>query len=74
MNAHEEDSIQSSVEKQMDASNNQSGLDFFLKSKKEKLSMELDAVEREALNRLRDKKLKVMEPKLKEIPRGYYSK
>ena len=74
LNAHEEDSTQTSAEKQMDLANNSTGLEFFSKSKKANVRLDLNEIEKEALNQLRDKKLKVLESKYKQIPGGYYSK
>ncbi|MEM7645453.1 MAG: hypothetical protein AAF203_00975 [Pseudomonadota bacterium] len=74
LDAHEEDSTQSSVEKKMDMQNNKSGIEFALGSKKNKDKFDLAKIEKEALERLRRKKLKVIKPQLAEIPGGYYSK
>lgn len=74
LNAHEEDSTQSNQEKKMDIQNNSEGLSFFIKSKKSGRSLELDDIEKEALSRLRQKKLNVIKPRFKKIPGGYYSK
>lgn len=72
LNAHEEDPTQSKKEKEMDLFNNEQGLTFF--KAKADLDLELSQIEKEALTRLKQKKLKVLEPKLDKIPGGYYSK
>ncbi len=74
LNAHEEDSTQSSPEKDMDIFNNKQGLDFYKSIKKSGQSLEIDKLEKEALARLKQKKLKVLKPRYSDnIPGGYYS-
>lgn len=70
--AHEQDSTQSKNEKDMDLYNNDQGISYFIKNKNKKI--ELIDIEREALDRLRKKKLKVIRPQFKKIPGGYYSR
>lgn len=74
LEAHEIDTTQSNQEKEMDLFNNDQGIKFSVENKKNGKSLELDEIEKEGLLRLRQKKLKVISPRLKEIPRGYYSK
>lgn len=70
----EEDSTQSKQEKEMDLFNNAQGIEFFIKNKKLGEKIELKDVEKEALSRLRQRKLKIIDSKFKKIPGGYYSK
>ncbi len=74
LTAHEQDSTQSKSEKDMDVLNNNAGLTYFTNSSKKNNKLELIDIEEEALERLRQKKLKVLKPKFKKIPGGYYSK
>ncbi len=73
LSAHEEDSTQSKAEKEMDIFNNDQGLTFFTSLKK-KDSLDIRDIEKEALLRLRNKRLKVLKSRFKIIPGGYYSK
>ncbi|MCB0390383.1 MAG: hypothetical protein KDD58_03780 [Bdellovibrionales bacterium] len=73
LNAHEEDSTQSKAEKEMDLFNNKKGIDFFKKSIESNNPLELSDIEKEGLNKLRNKQLRVNKPRLKSIPGGYYS-
>jgi len=72
LDAHEQDSTQSSLDKKMDIENNSQGMKFI--DAQVGVKPEIDAIEKEALQRLRSKSLIVNEPKLKNIPGGYYSK
>ncbi|MCB0407153.1 MAG: hypothetical protein KDD34_03050 [Bdellovibrionales bacterium] len=74
LKAHEEDSTQEKNQKEMDTQNNKQGLMFVMEKVKNRQEVEIDQIEKEALLRLRNKKLKVLMPKLKKIPGGYYSK
>ncbi len=74
LDAHEVDSTQSRQEKEMDLFNNDQGLKFFADRKKAGKVPELNEIEKEALTRLRQKTLKVLTPRYKDIPGGYYSK
>lgn len=59
----------------MDLYNNQKGIDFYLsyKKKNKHAALEIHKTEKEALNQLRTRKLKVIKSRFKKIPRGYYS-
>lgn len=74
LTAHEEDSTQSKQEKEMDLFNNKQGLEFYEENKKMGKSLELNNIEKEALTRLKNKKLRVLTPRYEDnIPGGYYS-
>lgn len=70
LNAHEEEDGQPTNEKEMDLSNNKSGLEFVSKG----TVPELDEIEREGLERLKKGALSVVSPSKKKVPDGYYSK
>ncbi|HAG91689.1 MAG TPA: hypothetical protein DCL41_07445 [Bdellovibrionales bacterium] len=72
--AHEQDPKQPLHEKEMDTENNKKGLLFAAERLKNKKSLNLDKIEKEALKRLKAKKLKVLKSSRKKIPEGYYSK
>jgi len=74
LDAHEEDSTQTQNEKQMDLENNRQGLEYFKSTMSSGKAIELDQIEKEALKRLTEKKLRVISPKYDKIPDGYYSK
>jgi len=71
--AHEQDPTAKKNESEMDSRNNQQGFEFASQRKKSNITTELDDLEKEALNRLRQKKLIVLEPSGKKVPSGYYS-
>ncbi len=73
LDAQEEDSTQSKQEKEMDLANNAYGLDFFKSRGKSGGALELDEIEKEALRRLEQKKLRVLSSTYPKIPGGYYS-
>jgi hypothetical protein len=54
----------------MDQFNNKVGMDFLSEQSK---PVSFDRIEKEGLKLLRNKKLKVLKPKLDKIPDGYYS-
>lgn len=74
LNAHENDPSQKKTDKEMDIFNNQQGMDFIVQRQKEGKSIELADIEKEALERLRKKTLRVNKESLKKIPGGHYSK
>jgi len=74
LEAHEQEPLQPKQEFEMDTANNNAGVDFVKGLKKDDPPLELDRIEKEALTRLNEKKLKVLKPSKKKLPDGYYSK
>ncbi len=74
LNAHEEEDSQPPREKEMDIINNKFGVDYIVEQSKLGKSVDLDQIEKVALEKLKSHELKVLKPSLKKIPDGYYSK
>lgn len=73
LEAHEQDSTQSTEDKAMDIENNKKGLLFSSSLKDQKKEINIKILEKEALKRLRNKNLTVDKYRFDEVPRGYYS-
>jgi hypothetical protein len=74
LEAHEQEPLQPKPEFEMDTANNNAGVDFVKGLNTNDQSLELDRIEKEALTRLKENKLKVLNPSKKKLPDGYYSK
>lgn len=74
LNAHEDEESQPLREKEMDLANNKSGSDYVVNKIREGQTVELDQIEKAALEKLRANELKILNPSQKKIPDGYYSK
>lgn len=74
LNAHEVETSQPPREKEMDTINNNLGVEYVVKQSGSGKPVELDQIEKMALERLKSRELKVLTPSNKKIPDGYYSK
>jgi hypothetical protein len=74
LTAHEQDPGQPAAEKKMDTANNTQGVNFAVSEIKSGKNIDLDTLERAALEKLKQKQLDVLSPSNKKIPEGYYSK
>jgi hypothetical protein len=74
LTAHEQDPNQPIDEKNMDMTNNEKGIAFFKSAQKTNKALDLDSLEKQALDELKSGGLKVLSPSNKKLPEGYYSK
>ena len=74
LNAHEDEISQPLREKEMDTINNNFGVEYVVKQSGSGKPIELDQIEKMALEHLKSRELKVLTPSNKKIPDGYYSK
>lgn len=74
LNAHEEEAMQPQREKEMDVFNNNAGVSYMVQQLKAKKDIEIDQIEKTALEKLKSKQLQVLTPSNKKLPDGYYSK
>ncbi len=74
LNAHEDEDGQPKLEKEMDIFNNKMGSNLIIEKTNNGAALELDQIEKFALEKLKSNELKVLNPSKKKIPDGYYSK
>ena len=74
LNAHENEDSQPLREKDMDIANNNMGVEYITSQMKNGKTVDLDTIEKIALEKLKSHELKVLTPSYKKIPDGYYSK
>lgn len=74
LNAHEDEDGQPKLEKEMDIFNNNVGSNYAVERTSNGSSLELDQIEKFALDKLKSNELKVLNSSKKKIPDGYYSK